>query len=123
MKLILPFLFLFSLAGCGTMFLNQTQAIRIHSATSLDDAEIKINGQVYDHKNGTIMVDKKADGLFITVKKPGYLEKSQYASRNIHPLALAGDIIILPGLVIDFITGGFYQYEPSEFSLTMRKKD
>ena len=111
------------LSGCGRLFLGEQQTIRIHSATSLNNAEIKINGKVYQHFNGEILTDKTADGLFVTVNKPGYYEKSFYAARNIHPLALAGDIFFLPGLIVDMLSGSFYYYEPDEFSLIMYEKD
>lgn len=127
MKSFFTILVLLAVTGCGTIFMGEKQDIRIHSSANLDDAEIKINGMSYPHQKGVFRVDKKAEGLFITILKPQYYEKTQYADRVINPFALAGDFLWLIGapvaLAIDFYTGGFYQYEPSEISVTMRKKD
>ena len=121
MKYFFAIIILLAVSGCGTIFMGEKQDIRIHSSVNLDNAEIKINGDTYPHNRGVFQVDKKAEGLF------HYYEKTQYADRVINPFALTGDILWLIGapvaLAIDFYTGGFYEYEPSEISVTMRKKD
>lgn len=127
MRHLLSLFFIFSLCACGAIFNGTEQTLKIHSSTDLENAEIKINGRVYTPVNGTITVAKKDDGLFVSVMKPGYYEKSQYLARKVNMLALSGDLLWLIGapvaLIIDFASTGIYEYEPADISLTMRQKD
>jgi hypothetical protein len=101
---------LLPLAGCATLMHGPTQQVNIQ--TIPPGAECRVSGLVITAP-GVVQLSREEDVQQIVCEMPGYQAAGAAVRRATSP-ALVGNIFfgIVPGLVVDFMTGAAGELEP-----------
>lgn len=131
MKKYLTMVALVLLSGCGTILNGSKQEIKINIPEANADTKIFLNGtdvsqfnkDIVNYQN-SIIIDKKNENNFITIKSPKHHDVNIYLTREMDSVAVAFDVIfgVLP-IFVDMYTKGLYVIEPSEFHVVLREKE
>ena len=114
-NLMVLFVMMISLSGCGTLFTGTSEMINI--ASEPEKAKVYVNGV---HMGTTpLQVSLKRDqDHMIMVKKEGYEDASATLVRKFNPVAILNLISILCW-VVDAVTGGIWKFERNALTVTM----
>lgn len=120
--------FIFCVTGCATVFNGTTERISVNS--TVQDAEITINGSFKGKTPAIIDVDRQVGNDVAQVKKEGYNQGSFQVKKTISPGWLIWDLgtcifpitLCIP-LVIDGITGSWMNVETSYVVLLNKKEE
>ncbi len=95
-----------SLLGCATLVTGSVQRVRIE--TSPPGARVVLDDRVHLRAPTEIEVDKLRRHR-LRVEKEGYRPVERTLPRRVQPWVLGNVfVLILPGLLVDFLTGGAY---------------
>ena len=112
-------------AGCATMLEGSKQETKIHCEPS-NNVTAVVDGEEILLENGIIILDKKREIHFVTLKKEGYLSSTLAFNRRVSPNWLAANLIWLPAApiawLVDWGTTSIYQLDPKDVNVSLREK-
>ena len=111
--------------GCATMLEGSKQEIKIHCEPS-NNVIIVADGEESILTDGLVILDKKRDTHFVTLKKEGYHPSTLAFNREVNPFWPVADLIWLPAApiawLIDWMTASIYQLDPKDVNVVLREK-
>ena len=111
--------------SCATMLEGSKQKIMIHCEPS-DNVMVIVDGEEITFNNELVILDKKRDTHFVTLKKEGYHSSTLAFNREINPFWPVADLIWLPAApiawLIDWMTASAYQLNPQDVNVALREK-
>lgn len=109
--------------GCGTIFSGVRQEVSLNSTPDGATVKIEPTGQEVTTP-ATIKLKKKFD-YTLTFTKEGYKPEEVTITRDQSDLFIVLDIFAtgMIGMVVDYITGGWYKLDPSTVTVTLKKDD
>ena len=122
-KLLICLMLIATLNARGTITsIGHVGYEKVYVSTDHDDATIKLNGKISDASKGYLLVDKHVDGSFITCSKKGYKDSNIYLQRRINPVVTILDSFLILPLIIDGITGEFFEIDPTNAKIFLSKE-
>jgi hypothetical protein len=115
MKTLIILLVTILLSSCATIFNGTTQAVPVSSSPS--GAEIYVNNIFRGITPEVLILNRNEPTHIINVALAEYQPHQYTLTRTISPLVV-GNLFIggIPGLLIDFISGGAYDLSPVEIN-------
>ena len=111
--------FAFVTAGCGTIMNGTRQTVAIQS-TPAGATVITAPASGTSTTPGSIALERK-NNYVLTFTADGYEPAEAHLRREMRTVILVLDILAgLVGVVVDAVTGGWYQLEPETVSVTLR---
>ena len=115
------FLLVLLLAGCGTIVHGSTQDISIKADPP--GATVKVDGKQVKAPS-TITVARRIDHT-VTIEMEGYENQEVKVERSVinWGASILGNILwLLPGGLVDILTGGAFTLEPDAVDVVLKKK-
>lgn len=111
--------FAFATTGCGTLMNGTRQTVAIQS-TPAGASVTTAPASGTSTTPGTIVLERKHNYV-LTFTADGYEPAEAHLRREMQTLTLVLDILAgAVGVVVDAVTGGWYQLEPETISVTLR---
>ncbi len=113
-------------SGCGTIGNFSTVGKeRISIQTNVDSPRISVNGDLSKYyEDGTILVDKSSETIFIKIEKDGYKPENISLTRNLRGgLVFADSIPLFIPLLIDAASSEIYEVSPKSISVFLVEKE
>lgn len=112
-----------SVAGCGTLFGGTTKNISVTSAPSA--ATITTQPGTATFTTPTTLVLERKNSYTLIARRDGYNEVQFQIRRSMRTGPLILDILFtgLIGVIVDAVTGGWYDLQPEDVSLVLERTD
>ena len=111
--------------GCATMLEGSKQETRIHCEPSYNVTAV-VDGEAILLEDGIIILDKKRELHFVTLKKEGYHSSTLAFNREVNPNWLTANLIWLAAApiawLVDWGTASIYRLEPTDVNVALREK-
>ena len=114
--------------GCGTVasvFSDAPlgyEAVTIHT-NEKSDVKIFVNNEEVAAQKGSVLLSKRRNAHFVTVKKDGYRPVTQYFSRDVNGIIVFLDALLIVPLIVDIATWEIYDINPRDIRINLRKDD
>lgn len=109
------------LAGCATLHHGPVQRVEVTS--NPPGATVFLDNEAQEEKTPTTLtLRRSSEGRSLRIEKDGYLPYSTTLASDMSDWTY-GDVVMLGpiGVVLDMITGSFYEYRPGTVAATLRK--
>ena len=112
-----------SLAGCGTIFGGTTEIIRITSSPA--QARLTTQPATATATTPASLELQRKHSYVVTASLDGYRPADLQIRQEMRVVALLADVILtgLIGVVVDAVTGGWWNLEPDDATLTLERAD
>lgn len=119
MRYLAFFLVLIFSAGCGRVFLGDTQKVEINVTPT--DAQIKIPDRINQENNPITIELPRNQSHLVEISKPGYQTKWVVLQKTKLPSVIIADILFTLGigLLIDIYWGTWEGLSPSKLDVTL----
>jgi len=107
------------LSGCATIFTGTSDQISVNTEPS--GAKLFLNGNDMGRTPVTVPVSRSLGTTMMSVKKPGYEDKSFALQSSFNTIAIL-DIFLWPTFIIDAATGSIVKYSQTSYNLELEKK-
>ena len=112
--------------GCATMLEGSRQKTKLHCEPS-DKVVAVVDGEEMTFSDGLILLDKKRDTHFVTLKREGYHSTTLAFDREVNPSWFFANLIWLPAApiawLVDWTTASIYQLNPKDVKVVLREKE
>ena len=113
---------LLPLTGCGTLMGGGTQTVQVNSAPSGATVALEPDGGSFTTP-ASLALERK-HSYTITASREGYLPATARINKSMRIGVLLADIFLFPiGVIVDAVTGAWYQLSPQTVSLVLERGD
>lgn len=106
----------FELAGCATIFGDNSRAVQVNSKPS--GAQVLVNGAPQSATPATVNINSTFSPPTITVQKPGYQSQTVNVNTTFQPVGIL-NILFWPGFIIDAISGDMMKITPDSRNINV----
>ena len=120
---ILFVLSLFFLSGCGTLLsLDHIGYQNISINSNVEQPDVYINGNYVNPHQGVFKIKKSDNGAFVKISKEGYKTSQIYLQRDLRPVVMVLDALLIIPFIIDIINDEIYEFNPSNLTIFLTKE-
>ena len=114
---------LFLLSGCGTLLsLDHIGYQNISINSNVEQPNVYINGNYAKAQQGMFKIKKSDDGAFVKLSKEGYKDSQIYLQKNLRPVIMVLDALLIIPFIVDVINDEIYEFTPSNLTVFLTKE-
>ena len=114
---------LFLLSGCGTLLsLDHIGYQNISINSNVEQPNVYINGNYAKAQQGKFKIKKSDDGAFVKLSKEGYKDSQIYLQKNLRPVIMVLDALLIIPFIVDVINDEIYEFTPSNLTVFLTKE-